>query len=133
MGIQSKYVGVDPKLCTGCSICELICSFTKFRRFNPKESLIRINYNYELGYLEGFKVCTQCGLCINSCPTGAIYRGDGGIILIDYSKCIGCLSCVNTCPNNAIVVVDGKPYKCDLCSGNPQCVRYCVRGALNVS
>jgi len=132
MGLQGRHIRIDPKLCTNCGICELICSFTKFKVFNPKKSLIKIYYNYELGFLEGITVCEQCGSCLAVCPTGSIRMADG-VVLIDHSSCTGCLKCVNLCPHEALVVVNGKPYKCDLCEGTPQCVRFCVRGALNVS
>jgi ferredoxin len=42
-----------PKLCTGCGICELICNFTKFKVFNPRFSLVKIRYDYEVGRVEG--------------------------------------------------------------------------------
>lgn len=132
VGLQSKHLIVNPKLCTGCNLCELICSFTKFKVFNPRKSLIRVSYNYELGFLEGMTVCTQCGKCLEVCPTGSIHVVNE-VIYVDHSTCIKCLACVNICPNNALVVINGIPYKCDLCGGNPQCVRFCVRGALNVS
>lgn len=132
MGIQSKRVALNPNLCTGCSICELVCSFTKFRVFNPRLSMIKIIYNYELGKVEGLSVCTQCGECVDRCPYGALKRSNG-MIHLDYTICTGCLSCVQVCRYNAITVVDGKPYRCDLCSGEPQCIRYCVRGALHAA
>lgn len=131
MGVQGKRLVINPELCTGCLICELICSFSKFRRFNPLKSALRIEFNYELSRLEGFNVCSQCGACITSCPVNAISRVDG-IVVIDHGKCIGCLTCISKCPTSSIYVVNGKPYKCDLCRGTPICVKYCVRGALNV-
>ncbi|MEM0014968.1 MAG: 4Fe-4S dicluster domain-containing protein [Zestosphaera sp.] len=131
MGLQGKRLTVRPELCTGCSICELICSFTKFRVFNPRKSMVRIHYNHKLGRLEKAVTCSQCGACMAACPSGAIRRGNG-VVIIDHSRCGRCLTCVNTCPEGLIQVVDGTPHKCDLCGGIPQCVRYCVRGALNV-
>ncbi len=132
MGVQGKHVSIDPGLCTGCEICELICSFTKFKVFNPKKSLLKIKYDYKRGFLEGANVCVQCGKCLEVCSTGSLYMAEG-VVRIDHSTCNGCLACVNVCPNEAFVLVNGVPYKCDLCGGNPQCVRFCVRGALNVS
>ncbi|MCS7108719.1 MAG: 4Fe-4S dicluster domain-containing protein [Sulfolobales archaeon] len=132
MGLQSKHLRIDHKLCTDCGICELVCSFMKFKLFNPKISLIKINYNYELGVLERAVICNQCGTCLKVCPTGALHIANG-FINLNHSICSSCLACVEVCPNDAFVVVDGKPYKCDLCGGSPQCVKYCTRGALNVS
>ena len=33
--------------CTGCKICELICSMAKHGEYNPKKSHIRILRNWE--------------------------------------------------------------------------------------
>ncbi len=133
MGLQSKRIVVtNPKQCTGCHICELICSFTKFKVFNPRMSMIRIDYDYKTYELKGVIVCTQCGMCISVCPSNALANVNG-IVVLDHSKCTGCLTCASVCPYNAIVVINGRPYKCDLCGGNPQCVRYCVRGVLSAS
>jgi len=132
VGLQSKYLSLNPELCTGCGICELVCSFTKFKVFNPRLSLVKIEYDYENYRVERATLCIQCGECSKVCPTSALHR-DNGVILLDHSLCSRCLACVSACPTNAIVVVDGTPYKCDLCGGRPLCVRYCVRGALHVS
>ncbi|MFR3090649.1 MAG: 4Fe-4S dicluster domain-containing protein [Eggerthella lenta] len=32
------------------------------------------------------------------CPTGASYKRDDGVVLVDHSKCIGCQYCVMACP-----------------------------------
>lgn len=131
MGLQVGRLAFDSGLCTGCSICELVCSFMKFKVFNPKLSMIRVTYDYELGRVREVSICSQCGVCVASCPNNALVISNG-IIVVDYNLCNGCIVCVNSCPNNAIKVVNGRPHKCDLCRGNPQCVRYCVRGALRV-
>ena len=55
----------------------------KERKFMPKE------LNRE--------VCTGCGMCAASCPTGAI-NADGNI---DQSKCINCMRCTFVCPVKA--------------------------------
>ena len=46
------------------------------------------------------EVCTDCGLCINICPTGAIAK-DGNEYLLDLSKCIYCSICSASCPADA--------------------------------
>ncbi len=33
-------------------------------------------------------------------------------------------------PYNAISVLDGEVVKCDLCGGDPKCVKYCSTGAI---
>jgi Fe-S-cluster-containing hydrogenase component 2 len=65
---------------------------------------------------------------MNVCPVKAISRDeDIGFVTVDYDICIGCRSCVAVCPFGAMNynTIDKKVFKCDLCGGEPQCVRFC--------
>lgn len=46
--------------------------------------------------------CSHCDLCVNSCPTKAIYKEDVKYLL-DESKCIYCSICTSNCPANSWV------------------------------
>ncbi len=43
--------------------------------------------------------CTQCGICAEGCPVGAIDSENSD--LIDTEKCITCCACIKNCPQNA--------------------------------
>jgi ferredoxin len=43
--------------------------------------------------------CTQCGLCIKVCPTGAISSED--FTLTNRWQCLICFACVKSCPEEA--------------------------------
>jgi uncharacterized protein (DUF362 family)/Pyruvate/2-oxoacid:ferredoxin oxidoreductase delta subunit len=45
--------------------------------------------------------CTNCGLCVNSCPVDAIYINKQPV-RVDYKKCILCLCCYELCPEKAM-------------------------------
>ncbi|RPJ15892.1 MAG: 4Fe-4S dicluster domain-containing protein, partial [Desulfobacteraceae bacterium] len=54
-------------------------------------------------------------------------------LTVDYTLCIGCRSCVSVCPFGAMSYnqIDKKVFKCDLCGGQPQCVRFCDMKAVD--
>jgi len=72
------------------------------------------------------------GFCQEICPTKAIYRdGKTGALFLDEEKCIRCRACTLVCPFSGLQVLpDRKVVKCDLCKGDPYCVKYCETGAL---
>ena len=79
-------------------------------------------------------VCQQCEtpLCENVCPMGAIYRdNETGAVLVNYDSCVGCKLCVKHCPFGGVAIdINGKVMKCNLCDGDPQCVKQCEPEAL---
>ncbi len=46
--------------------------------------------------------CTRCGVCVESCPTGAARVGDDGFPVYDLELCIGCAQCIAMCPDVAL-------------------------------
>ena len=48
-------------------------------------------------------MCQHCEHppCVDVCPTGASFRRDDGIVLVDKHICIGCRYCVMACPYGA--------------------------------
>jgi Fe-S-cluster-containing hydrogenase component 2 len=122
-------------LCTGCSACLLACSSRVAQGYNPRSARLKVLTEGE-NFLNRPVVCTQCenAFCLRSCPVEAISRDqDNGVVLIDKQTCTGCRSCIEACPD-AMIQLDeqGKADKCDLCAGNPLCVRYCTPGALKL-
>lgn len=60
--------------CTGCKICEMICSMGKYKEYNPSKSYIRILRNWELDVnIAALDLrCDFCNRCVSWCPTAAI-------------------------------------------------------------
>lgn len=121
--------GSFPSQCTGCRICELICSFTHYHIFNPSLSRIKVT-KIEPLLIDHPVTCRQCQRppCHEVCPTHAITRNnDLGVNHIHEKLCIGCGECALACPFGAIYIPSGEnfPISCDLCGGDPQCVRFC--------
>lgn len=130
---MNKKLVVIPERCSGCRICELVCSIKHFKVNNPKKSAIRVIVHYPHPIIRMPVVCHQCKepKCAENCPTDAIYIKNG-TVLIDEEKCISCHQCVTSCPFGAIFVhQDLKfPIKCDLCGSSPECVAACPKKAL---
>ncbi len=124
-----------PEKCSGCRLCELVCSTTKNSGVtNPKKSCIRIQIEHRNNQNKP-NVCLQCDqpACLEACAFGAIsLKGFGGIPVVDMEVCTGCAACVQACPYEAIFLDMEKKivWKCDLCAGDPECVKNCLQRAI---
>ena len=47
-------------------------------------------------------VCVACGVCMKTCPRGAISIDRGCYAVIDREKCVGCGLCGKACPAGSI-------------------------------
>ena len=132
---MSKALYINHEKCTGCRLCELVCAVKHDGISNPARSRIRV-MKWEQEGLYVPMSCQQCqdAPCMNVCPVKAISKDEKlGAMTIDYDVCIGCRSCVAVCPFGAMSfnVIDKKVFKCDLCEGDPQCVRFCEEKAVD--
>lgn len=126
---MAKILMINHEKCTGCRLCELVCSVSHDGVSNPARSRINI-IKWEAEGLYIPMSCQQCedAPCMTICPVKAISRDQAlDYVKIDYDVCIGCRSCVAVCPFGAMGfnVIDKKVFKCDLCEGEPQCVHFC--------
>lgn len=131
-GLMSKMLIVDPGKCTSCRLCELACSERNAGCFRPTRSNIQVTIHVDDAFYFP-AVCIQCddAPCVAACPEGALVRDPGtGVVLVVEENCNECGLCVPVCPYGAIRCVGGLARKCDLCGGDPECVRFCAPGAL---
>ena len=49
---------------------------------------------------ETIHLCKNCGLCVETCPAGAL-SVDGGTVRWDRAKCVQCDTCIKLCPHDA--------------------------------
>ncbi len=131
---MQKNLVIDPGKCTGCKQCELACSYVKEGSFNPSKSRIRVFDFHTEGRFVPY-TCTQCdeAWCQQACPVDAITTDpETGVKQVHENLCVGCKVCTIACPFGTINynVSSGKVVKCDLCGGDPECVKACPTQAI---
>ena len=141
MTIENKkswqIIVVDQDRCTGCEICESVCSMSHYDVFNPKFS--RIHRVRVEPILNSSLACLRCVNpdCVDACEVDALSQNpETGTIEVNSDLCDGCGACVRSCPFGAMTIqIDTeKSISCDLCESTdfdvPQCVRYCPKSAI---
>jgi DMSO reductase iron-sulfur subunit len=133
---------LDLDKCLGCHACTVACKqengaplgnfWSKVLQIGPTGTYPDV----ELYYLP--VLCQHCEdpKCVKVCPSGASYKREDGIVLIDKDKCIGCQFCIMACPYGVRNFNDdeGVVEKCTLCAHlidkgeEPTCVKNCVAG-----
>ena len=131
---MDKVLVIDYEKCTGCRLCELVCSVKHEGVSNPARSRIKIvKWELEGRYIP--MSCQQCesAPCQAVCPVNALSRDETlNRIVVDYDTCIGCRMCVAVCPFGAMSfdILAKRVIKCDLCDGAPLCADFCEAGAI---
>ena len=130
--LVSRALVVEAEKCNGCRLCVKACSLKHTGSEDPERSRIQI---HEFQGMFAPVVCQQCedAPCIAACPTNSRSRDEvTGKTDIDYGRCILCKTCIAVCPFGASRYdkAEKRVVTCDLCDGDPQCVRVCEPGAL---
>lgn len=132
----AKSLLVFRKNCTGCHSCEYACSLYHEGVVHPAAS--RIHVRRVKGIIDLVGVCWHCtdAPCVAACPITpkkAIYKDKETNVVkyLDEKLCLGikCNKCVEACPPQYLRYhpATGKPLFCDLCGGDPRCVKACNR------
>ena len=142
----------DSSSCSGCKTCQMACKDKNnlaigqvWRRVyevtggawkKQGEAWKQDVFAYNLSMS-----CNHCEdpICVEVCPTHALWKREDGIVQIDQALCIGCKYCSWVCPYGAPQYnpETGVMGKCDLCADyvdqgkNPSCVDACPMRALD--
>jgi len=119
-------IKVNKEKCSGCRLCETLCSLFHLGVVNTDRSAIRIEKDDLDTSMNSPFVCRQCKTM--KCLEGEKVAPDE-----ERKKFIWRAQRSRSCPFHALHVFKGKAYHCDLCGGDPQCVQVCTPGALVMS
>src|SRR4030042_4901794 len=132
--MRPKRIVINRNKCTGCRLCETRCTLHHYAEVNPLRSKIRIKKDDSVG-LDIPMVCRQCKkpACLLACPNKAITQNkETGVIFVDIEKCKGTGACLNACPYGVVGIdpITRHALICDLCNGNPECIKWCFTRAI---
>lgn len=132
---MNRVITKSPEVCSGCHFCEIACSLEHIHAVNPKRSRVKVVELHEHAITYPL-ICRQCEkpACQAICKANAFYPDEKtGVLKINFDKCIGCGYCIEACPFGAIQWDDQAkvPLKCDLCDGDPKCVKHCAPQVLS--
>lgn len=130
---MTKMIVTNPDVCTGCRVCENVCSLVHFGECNPARARIRVMRWETLG-VDVPVTCLQCeeAPCADSCPKRAIQRNsETGAMETIEDLCIQCHMCALACPFGATLIgPEEEVLRCDFCGGDPECVKLCETSAI---
>ena len=131
----------DPQVCTGCGLCDLMCSLC--HEGEQGQALSRAELVGDRLTAEfTFNVCRQCPSpsCYDACPfkdKALCIDEVTGVKYINAEECDGCGECIEACPFDPPRIKlhpeKNVAFMCDLCRGRadgPICVEYCSFNAL---
>ncbi len=123
-------ITLDLSRCSGCRRCEVNCSFFHSGKISRNSARIKVVQIEELG-IDFPVVCQQCKerYCVK-CPESAIEIGPLGQVVVSPTLCTACGICEKHCPIGAVELYDDIPFVCDLCGGDPRCVKECTLDAI---
>jgi len=101
---------IDVAKCSGCGSCVSACHEENGVRGHGRPAtdaqwIRTVNLkDRHTGFVQSAPLlCQHCEHppCVDVCPTGASFRRDDGVVLVDKHICIGCRYCVMACPFGA--------------------------------
>lgn len=114
---------IDLRKCVGCHACTVACQHENELPLAEKWSrVLRVGPMGQYPNLTSYFMpmpCMHCqeAPCVDGCPTGASFRREDGIVLVNEDKCIGCKFCMVVCPYDVRHYREetGTVTKCKMC------------------
>jgi 4Fe-4S ferredoxin len=100
-------VQIDESKCIYCKRCELACPFEAIRVQKPFHGRLELDAS----------ACPEdCLACQDICPSGAIRRVDGKLV-VSADFCVFCSACEKVCPEKVITVKRDQVFCADIDTG----------------
>ena len=95
---------VDTRRCMGCRACEIACKLENSLPRGPRYTMVTETEVIEDGVdkLKFLPVpCQHCAdaPCLKACPTGAIYKREDGIVLVNKKSALAAMSACGAAPS----------------------------------
>ena len=125
-----------PDKCNGCLECEKACIKTHPSSVAAGRPRIKVTKD---GSKYNAAMCVHCETCEPSelCPSALLeFHNEGKYWTLDEHRCFACMACIPRCPNEGVFFEGAfgveTAYTCDLCAGDPACMKVCKPGALTL-
>ena len=74
-------IAIQENKCSGCKLCQQVCTIHHFKEQNPKKAAIAIKAEFPVPGRFSPKLCNQCGDCAYACPNDAINLRGGAYVI----------------------------------------------------
>lgn len=120
-------ITVDKTKCTGCLLCELTCSAFNAGMIQREASAIRVKLHDLSDSIHEPILCRQCQKmrCLGDEHVDHD-SSEARKFFWDHAERTNC------CPFGALFFFEGKVVHCNLCGGDPECVKSCPTGCLSL-
>ena len=116
-------IKVDPEKCSGCHLCEMVCSLYHSGIINTEKSAIHIQK-------DDLDTSQNTPMLCHQCKEMKCLEGEQVVPHLEKREFIWNKIRAKQCPFDVLRVSGESVYHCDLCGGNPQCIEVCTAKAI---
>jgi carbon-monoxide dehydrogenase iron sulfur subunit len=118
-------IKVNKEKCSGCQLCEMVCSLFHTGIINTEKSAIRI-------WRDDLETSMSTPIVCRQCKEMKCLEGEEADEGHERKKFLWNKARAKRCPFHAVNLFGENAYHCDLCGGNPRCVKVCTPEALHL-
>lgn len=124
-------IKINKEKCTACGLCEVICSLSHLGVVDRNRSAVRVFLDDLGDSIHTPKVCRQCKKM--KCLEEEVSNNPNIDVEAEKKKFIWeTVKRFELCPFEGCFEYEGKVYHCNLCDGEPQCIKVCTQNALEL-